>query len=90
MPYFGSLMMGNSIETLKVMNHIIDLPSDYWSSFVNICTAPSSDRLQQTPSTDSLLRPMTCRIFTPGGRADLDKSKRKREGKMFNTPPTYK
>ncbi|KAG5892671.1 hypothetical protein JTB14_004869 [Gonioctena quinquepunctata] len=75
---------------MKVMNHIIDLPSDYWSSFVNICTAPSSDRLQQTPSTDSLLRPMTCRIFTPGGRADLDKSKRKREGKMFNTPPTYK
>ncbi|KAG5892677.1 hypothetical protein JTB14_004874 [Gonioctena quinquepunctata] len=67
---------------MKVMSHIIDLPSDYWSTFVNICSAPSSGRLQQTPSTDSLLRPMTSRIFTPGGRADLGKLKRKREGNV--------
>nr|XP_023015499.1 rac GTPase-activating protein 1-like [Leptinotarsa decemlineata] len=75
---------------MKVMSHLIDLPSDYWSSFVNVSSVPSSGKLQQTPSTDSLLRPTSHRIFTSGSRSELSRFKRKREGRVFNTPPTYK
>ncbi|KAJ8946085.1 hypothetical protein NQ314_008985 [Rhamnusium bicolor] len=50
----------------KVMERLIKLPSDYWASFINVTTYQPSGKLQQTPSTDSLLRP-TSRMFTPRG-----------------------
>lgn len=46
------------------MERLLKLPTEYWSSFVNVSTPQRTGRLQQTPSTDSLLRP-TNHIFTP-------------------------
>ncbi|CAH1130082.1 unnamed protein product [Ceutorhynchus assimilis] len=62
---------------IQIVDQLIRLPSDYWSTFINMPQQPTIGRLQQTPSTDSLLRP-TGRFFTP-------KSK-----KRFATPPAYK
>ncbi|XP_057661376.1 rac GTPase-activating protein 1-like [Diorhabda carinulata] len=68
---------------IKVMSHLLNIPSDFWTNFINVCLTPSTNRLQQTPSTDSLLRPTTTRSFTPG------KLRKKKEGKLFGTPPAY-
>jgi hypothetical protein len=63
----------------QVMEHLITLPSDYWSSFVNIETIYQPSRLQQTPSTDSLLRPIATRgLLTPiSASRNLTKKKQK-------------
>lgn len=51
------------------MEQLIKIPSDYWSTFVNVERTVQSSRLQQTPSTDSLLRPMASKnLFTPTNR----------------------
>lgn len=67
------------------MEAIMSLPTDYWSSFVNLCETQPTPRLQQTPSTDSLLRPTSRNIFTPHA---LKSAKRKH--RIFNTPPSYR
>lgn len=72
---------------VRVMEKLMTIPSEYWSSFVNI-NNHQSNRLQQTPSTDSLLRPTTNRFFTP--KSNIGKIRRKKEGRIFGTPPTYK
>ncbi|CAG9813671.1 unnamed protein product [Phaedon cochleariae] len=77
-------------DIVKVMECLLDLPSDYWSRFVNVTSKPTVVKLQQTPSTDSLLRPTANRFFTPGGRGELGKWKRRKEGRMFATPPSYR
>lgn len=97
---FGPTIIGYSSETLspkqmveetryfvKIMLSLLNISSDYWASFVNV-NYQQSNRLQQTPSTDSLLRPTTNRFFTP--RTNIGKIKRKKEGRIFGTPPTYK
>lgn len=70
---------------LQAMEAIMSLPTDYWSSFVNLCETQPTPRLQQTPSTDSLLRPTSRNIFTPHA---LKSAKRKH--RIFNTPPSYR
>lgn len=49
------------------MEHLMKLPTDYWSNFVNVEEfATPTSKLQQTPSTDSLLRPAPRRgFYTP-------------------------
>ncbi|KAI4470036.1 rac gtpase-activating protein 1 [Holotrichia oblita] len=59
---------GNLLEETRqqvsVMERLINLPIDYWMSFVN--GQQKLSKLQQTPSTDSLLRPTVTRgFFTP-------------------------
>lgn len=40
------------------MENLLELPRDYWLDFINVNTLRQPyGRLQQTPSTDSLLRP---------------------------------
>lgn len=39
---------------VTVMEYLLDIPCDYWSTFVNTGQASSSGRLQQTPSTGKL------------------------------------
>ncbi|KAF7266136.1 hypothetical protein GWI33_020506 [Rhynchophorus ferrugineus] len=69
-------------QQIAVMEQLISLPREYWQSFLNVVSHyPPSNGLQQTPSTDSLLKPDR-RFFTPGSR----KIKRKR---VFGTPPIY-
>ncbi|XP_060520879.1 rac GTPase-activating protein 1 isoform X2 [Cylas formicarius] len=51
-------------EQIAVMEHLIRLPSEYWSTFINSGVSQPVSRLQQTPSTDSLFRPNS-RFFTP-------------------------
>lgn len=97
---FGPTIIGYSSEDLnpkqiveetrdlvKVMERLMHISSDYWASFVNV-NHQQSNRLQQTPSTDSLLRPTTNRFFTP--RSNIGKIRKKKEGRIFVTPPTYK
>ncbi|XP_050316357.1 rac GTPase-activating protein 1-like isoform X2 [Anthonomus grandis grandis] len=68
---------------IAVVEQLIRLPADYWLTFVNVANQQQQgSRMQQTPSTDSLLRP-NGRFFTPS-RA---RSARKRR---FETPPAYK
>ncbi|XP_072388935.1 rac GTPase-activating protein 1-like [Diabrotica undecimpunctata] len=76
---------------IKVMTYIMNIPPDFWKNFITVCLTPSTNcnRLQQTPSTDSLLRPTATRFFTPSGRSE-SKFRKKREGKFFGTPPAYK
>lgn len=48
------------------MEYLLLIPSDYWSKFINIERTHEQSKLQQTPSTDSLLRPGTYKgYFTP-------------------------
>lgn len=97
---FGPTIIGYSSEDLnpkqivdetrllvKVMEHLMNIPTDYWTTFVNV-NHQQSNKLQQTPSTDSLLRPTTNRFFTP--RSNIGRIRRKKEGRIFGTPPTYK
>lgn len=97
---FGPTLVGYSSEVLspkqmveetrylvKVIEHLMNIPSDFWANFTNV-NQQQSNRLQQTPSTDSLLRPTTSRFFTP--RSNISRMKRKKEGRIFGTPPTYK
>ncbi|XP_056648608.1 rac GTPase-activating protein 1-like [Diorhabda sublineata] len=74
---------------VNVMSHLLKIPSDFWFNFINVCLTPSTNRLQQTPSTDSLLRPTATKFFTPVTRSE-GKFRKKREGKFFGTPPAYK
>ncbi|XP_030755967.1 rac GTPase-activating protein 1-like [Sitophilus oryzae] len=71
-------------QQIMVMEQLISLPNDYWSSFLNVNqnSQPVSRGLQQTPSTDSLLKP-DGRFFTP-------RSKRAKRQRVFATPPAYK
>ncbi|XP_018567297.1 rac GTPase-activating protein 1-like [Anoplophora glabripennis] len=69
-----------------VMERLLKLPSEYWSSFINVSTPQRTGKLQQTPSTDSLLRP-TSRIFTPRG---INNNPIKRKQRFFATPPSFK
>ncbi|RZB89838.1 rac GTPase-activating protein 1 [Asbolus verrucosus] len=69
-------------ETLQmniVMEHLINIPSDYWLSFINVENTLPPSRLQQTPSTDSLLRPTITRglFATPNRNLNLIKRKQK-------------
>ncbi|CAH2003988.1 unnamed protein product [Acanthoscelides obtectus] len=69
----------------KVVERMIQMPTDYWLSFVNVNTNDAPGKLQQTPSTDSLLRPNTGKFLTPR------RAKRLREHKnKFSTPPFMK
>lgn len=97
---FGPTIIGYSAEDLNprqlieetrhlvnVMERLMNIPSDYWSQFVN-CSRQQYSKLQQTPSTDSLLRPTTNRFFTP--KSNIGKARKKKEGRLFGTPPSYK
>ncbi|CAG9859856.1 unnamed protein product [Phyllotreta striolata] len=75
---------------VKVMSHLLNIPEDFWSNFVNVRLLPSVANLQQTPSTDSLLRTPASRLFTPNGRSERTLYRKKREGNLFGTPPAYK
>ncbi|VEN47279.1 unnamed protein product [Callosobruchus maculatus] len=68
----------------KVVDRLIQMPADYWMTFMNVTTNEPTGKLQQTPSTDSLLRPNTNRFLTPR------RAKRLREGRKFLTPPHMK
>ncbi|KAJ8914407.1 hypothetical protein NQ315_017501 [Exocentrus adspersus] len=59
-------LIGETRQQVMVMERLLKLSSEYWSSFVNVSVPCRTGRLQQTPSTDSLLRP-TSRIVTPRG-----------------------
>ncbi|KAF2896541.1 hypothetical protein ILUMI_09632 [Ignelater luminosus] len=65
-----------------VMENLINLPNDYWESFVNNnkLEKPGHHTLQQTPSTDSLLGTTPGGIFTPQQRF------RKKKQRLFPTP----
>lgn len=58
------------VGLLQVMENLMKIPSDYWSSFVNVVeTQRPSSQLRQTPSTDSLLASSGRRgFFTPNSR----------------------
>ncbi|CAH0548067.1 unnamed protein product [Brassicogethes aeneus] len=72
-------------QQAQVMEALLYLPSEYWSSFIDVSPI-TSNNLRQTPSTDSLLRSATKNsIFTPN-RNNL----MKRKQKFFATPPMYK
>lgn len=73
-------------QLVKVMEYLMRISFDYWFSFVNV-NNQRSNRIQQTPSTDSLLRPTTNRFFTPKSAGGKMKKKRER---IFGTPPTYR
>lgn len=45
------------------MEYLLNLPNDYWGSFLSV-PQHQSNKLQQTPSTDSLLTPGQ-KLFTP-------------------------
>ncbi|KAK4872799.1 hypothetical protein RN001_014828 [Aquatica leii] len=67
-----------------IMQNLINLPTDYWQSFLetnDIYRTPCS-RLQQTPSTDSLLYPKSRGMFSPYSV----KSTVKKKQKFFPTP----
>lgn len=72
-------IVGETRYLVKVMESLMKIPSDYWNSFVNV-SYQQNNRLQQTPSTDSRLRPTTNRFFTP--RSNI--------GTIFGTSPPYK
>ncbi|KAL1502637.1 hypothetical protein ABEB36_007751 [Hypothenemus hampei] len=65
---------------ITVVEQMIRLPSDYWSGFVYVSSEQPKSGLQQTPSTDSLLRPRG-RLYTPTRSAKRHK---------FHTPPAFK
>ncbi|KRT82479.1 hypothetical protein AMK59_4722, partial [Oryctes borbonicus] len=70
-------------QQVSVMEHLILLPTEYWMSFVN--GQQKLLKLQQTPSTDSLLRPTVTRgFFTPSSARDP--SKRSKPKRFFPTP----
>lgn len=77
----GPTIVGYSSETLtnevvftetaqqaKVMEYLLRLPTGYWKSFIHVEPKPTG-KMQQTPSTDSLLR--TTRgggLFSPSNK----------------------
>lgn len=74
-----ALLLNETEEQYRIMEKFMQLPHDYWASFINVQQEQlHTGRLQQTPSTDSLLR------FT--GRGILSASKRQK--KIFHTPPS--
>ncbi|XP_063925779.1 rac GTPase-activating protein 1-like isoform X2 [Zophobas morio] len=64
----ANALLEETTQQLVVMENLINIPSDYWSTFINIERSSQPSRLQQTPSTDSLLRPLASKgLFTPVG-----------------------
>ncbi|RZC31762.1 RhoGAP and/or C1 1 domain containing protein, partial [Asbolus verrucosus] len=69
---FGPTIVGYSSEDpspdellYEVMVHLINIPSDYWLLYINVDNTLPASRLQQTPSTDSLLHQTVPRgLFT--------------------------
>ncbi|GJQ77209.1 hypothetical protein Trydic_g14879 [Trypoxylus dichotomus] len=81
-PNEGNLLT-ETRQQVSVMEYLINLPGEYWFSFVN--GQQKLPKLQQTPSTDSLLRPTVTRgFFTPNSARDS--SKRSKPKKIFPIP----
>lgn len=67
-------------QQVMLMEWLLNLSEDYWCSVLNVAEIRSN--IQQTPSTDSLLRPTTTRMFfTP------NITRTRRPQKFFPTPP---
>lgn len=78
-----NILITETRQQIMVMEQLLRLPADYWSTFVNVINQQSTGRLQQTPSTDSLLRP-NGRFFTTTSTRTMKKQR------FFATPPAYK
>lgn len=82
-----SALFSETTNQFQVMESLLKLPESYWLSFINTNNNVNKPigKLQQTPSTDSLLRPTTARnFFTPSVRKRI-------KGKRFlTTPPAMK
>lgn len=61
-----------------------NIPSDILANFTTV-NQQQSKRLQQTPSTGSLLRLTTSRLFAP--KSTISRMKRKKEGKFVGHLP---
>lgn len=49
-------VLSETAQQAKVMEYLLKLPAGYWKSFIHVQQTHASGKLQQTPSTDSLLR----------------------------------
>ncbi|XP_018323283.1 rac GTPase-activating protein 1 isoform X2 [Agrilus planipennis] len=68
---------------IRVMEELLKLTEDYWYGIINPTTSTDSKcPLQQTPSTESLLKPVSKGVFTPS----IKRIERRRE--KFFPPPT--
>ncbi|XP_017771675.1 PREDICTED: rac GTPase-activating protein 1-like [Nicrophorus vespilloides] len=82
------LLLKETRQQNMVMEHLMNLPTDYWAAFINNNNEYlRTPKLQQTPSTDSLLRPSSKAMFTPNFVRSNTKRKQKQ---FFQTPPNYK
>ncbi|KAL3284596.1 hypothetical protein HHI36_018753 [Cryptolaemus montrouzieri] len=90
---FGPTIVGYSSEDIdreilimetkqqfNIMKTLFTFPSSYWESFVNVNSLHTNTRLQQTPSTDSLL----FKVSKTPIRCAASASKKRR---FFPTPP---
>ncbi|EFA01222.2 rac GTPase-activating protein 1 [Tribolium castaneum] len=81
-------LLDEIVQHNMVMEHLLNIPSDYWSGFINIEPTYQRGKLQQTPSTDSLLRPIAPKgLFTP---VSANRSCAKKKQKYFPSPKNFR